>query len=87
MNDFFDDDALPIHHLDDDFNGQRGVCPESGRSRDAHGGCPRGCSGAREHYSNDGHRACHDPIDASAASSWLGERIFGKQDLGRRPGT
>jgi hypothetical protein len=28
-----------------------------------------------------------EPIDASAGASWLGEQIFGKQDLGRRPGT
>lgn len=60
--DFVDDDALPVHHLDDDVDGRaRGVCPHSGQSRDSLGGCPRGCSGANEHYSNDGHRDCHDP--------------------------
>lgn len=58
---FFADHALPIHYLDDDIDRQqRGVCSHSGRSRDADGGCPRGCSGAREHYSNDGHRGCFD---------------------------
>jgi len=60
--DFFPDDALPIHHLDDDIGcRQRGVCPHSGSTRTAGGGCPRGCAGATEHYSNDGHRACYDP--------------------------
>lgn len=59
---FFPDDALPIHHLDEDLDGrQRGVCPHSGGSRTEAGGCPRGCDGATEHYSNDGHKACHDP--------------------------
>ena len=60
--DSVDDDALPVHHLDDDADGRaRGVCPNSGQSRDSLGGCPRGCSGANEHYSNDGHRDCYDP--------------------------
>ncbi|MGB8404414.1 MAG: hypothetical protein WCE30_10155 [Mycobacterium sp.] len=59
---FYPDDALPIHHLDDDYDGhQRGLCPYSGASRTENGGCPRGCLAATEHYSNDGHRACHDP--------------------------
>lgn len=59
---FYPDDALPIHHLDEDRDGrQRGVCPHSGGSRTDTGGCPRGCDGATEHYSNDGHRACYDP--------------------------
>lgn len=63
-DDFFPDDALPIHHLDEDADGrQRGVCPHSGGVRNALGGCPRGCDGATEHYSNDGHRGCHDPAD------------------------
>lgn len=61
-DEFFADDALPTHHLDDDLDGrQRGVCPHSGGSRNSLGGCPRGCGGAREHYSNDGHRGCFDP--------------------------
>lgn len=59
---FYPDEALPTHHLDDDHDGrQRGICPHSGGSRTATGGCPRGCGGATEHYSNDGHKACHDP--------------------------
>lgn len=61
-DEFFPDDALPIHHLDEDRDGQqRGVCPHSGGSRTDGGGCPRGCEGATEHYSNDGHRRCYDP--------------------------
>ncbi len=61
-DEFFPDDALPIHHLDEDRDGQqRGVCPHSGGSRTDGGGCPRGCEGATEHYSNDGHRGCYDP--------------------------
>lgn len=59
---FYPNDSLPIHHLDEDRDGQqRGVCPHSGGSRTDTGGCPRGCDGATEHYSNDGHRACYDP--------------------------
>ncbi|MFZ2241437.1 MAG: hypothetical protein WAV90_18130 [Gordonia amarae] len=59
-DDFYDDDALPIHHLDEDIDGrQRGVCPHSGTGSMA-AGCPRGCDGARHHYSNDGHRNCAD---------------------------
>lgn len=59
---FYADDALPFHHLDEDPDGrQRGACPHSGGSRNSLGGCPRGCAGATEHYSNDGHRACEDP--------------------------
>lgn len=59
---FVPDDALPIHHVDDDHPGrQAGVCTYSGQSRNSLGGCPRGCSGATEHYSNDGHRDCFDP--------------------------
>lgn len=59
---FYPDDALPIHHLDEGPGGQqRGVCPNSGGPRTDTGGCPQGCGGATEHYSNDGHRACHDP--------------------------
>lgn len=58
--DFYPDDALPTHHLDEDYGGrQRGVCPHSGTGNMADG-CPRGCEGASEHYSNDGHRACVD---------------------------
>lgn len=60
-HDFVDDDALPIHHLDDTDGRERGLCPHSGASRDSLGCCPRGCSGAAEHYSNDGHRGCYDP--------------------------
>lgn len=59
---FFPDGALPTHHLDGDHAGrQRGICPHSGGGRTATGGCPRGCAGATEHYSNDGHRDCYDP--------------------------
>ncbi len=67
-DEFFPDDALPIHHLDEDRDGQeRGVCPHSGGSRTDGGGCPpRGCEGATEHYSNDGHRRCYDPAPRSA---------------------
>lgn len=65
---FYADDALPTHHLDEDLDGrQRGVCPHSGGSRTASGGCPRGCAGATEHYSNDGHQACQDPAPIPAA--------------------
>ncbi|MDO2396040.1 hypothetical protein QRB38_19900 [Mycobacterium avium subsp. hominissuis] len=64
---FFPDDALPTHHLDDGQDGaQRGICPHSGASRTNTGGCPRGCAGATEHYSNDGHQACHDPAPVPA---------------------
>ena len=62
--DFFPDDALPIHHLDDDRGQQRGQCPHSGQARTDTGGCPRGCDGARYHYSNDGHRDCAERIPA-----------------------
>ena len=65
---FFPDDALPIHHLDEDHSGrQRGVCPHSGGGRTDSGGCPRGCAGAAEHYSNDGHRGCYDPAPIRSA--------------------
>lgn len=61
-DDFYPDDALPTHHLDDGHDGrQRGMCPHSGGPRTDTGGCPRGCGGATEHYSNDGHRSCHEP--------------------------
>lgn len=61
---FYPDDALPIHHLDEVHDGrQRGICPHSGGGRTG-GGCPRGCDGATEHYSNDGHRGCYDPTQA-----------------------
>ncbi|PZU04570.1 MAG: hypothetical protein DI630_00145 [Gordonia sp. (in: high G+C Gram-positive bacteria)] len=56
---FYPDDALPIHYLDGD---NRGLCSYAGHARTELGGCPRGCSGATEHYSNDGHRGCaHAP--------------------------
>lgn len=61
---FFADDALPVHHLDDDGRRPRGLCPHSGGPRDALGRRPRGCGGATEHYSNDGHRGCYDPPTA-----------------------
>lgn len=65
---FYPDDALPTHHLDEDHDGrQRGVCPHSGGGRTETGGCPRGCAGAAEHYSNDGHRACNDSALVHAA--------------------
>lgn len=64
-DDFYPDDALPIHHLDDDGGQQRGQCPHSGQPRTSTGGCPRGCDGARYHYSNDGHRACAERIAAA----------------------
>ena len=35
------------------------VCSCSGTGGMAEG-CPRGCSGARVHYSNDGHRDCEE---------------------------
>lgn len=63
-DDYFPDDALPIHHLDDDRGRQRGQCPHSGGSRTSTGGCPRGCEGAVHHYSNDGHRDCADKLPA-----------------------
>lgn len=51
---FFADD-----HLDGGFS--RSGCPGSGGGRrNTPGGFPRGCGGATEHYSNDGHRQCHD---------------------------
>ncbi|MEW2484263.1 hypothetical protein AB0876_32225 [Mycobacterium sp. NPDC049093] len=64
-DDFYPDDALPIHHLDDDEGQQRGQCPHSGQPRASTGGCPRGCDGARYHYSNDGHRACAERISVA----------------------
>lgn len=64
---FYPDDALPFHYLDDGVGHQRGECPHSGQSRNAMGGCPRGCGGATEHYSNDGHSACHDPAPVRTA--------------------
>lgn len=68
-DEFHPDDALPTHHLDDGHNGhQRGICPHSGSSRTDNGGCPRGCTGATEHYSNDGHRTCHDPAPTTGRS-------------------
>lgn len=63
---FYADDALPFHYLDEDLNGQsRGTCPHSGGSRNSLGGCPRGCAGATEHYANDGHRACDTALGDS----------------------
>lgn len=65
---FYPDDALPTHHLDGDHDGrQRGICPHSGASRTDTGGCPRGCVGATEHYSNEGHKACYDPAPLRTA--------------------
>lgn len=47
----------PTHYRD---NGS-GVCNWSGTERrDDNQGCPNGCSGATEHYSNDGHPECDD---------------------------
>lgn len=60
--DFYPDDALPAHHLDDNGGRQRGECPHSGQARTSNGGCPRGCDGARYHYSNDGHRGCAEKV-------------------------
>jgi len=61
---------LPIHHLDEGYSAadkQRGVCPHSGTGDMAHG-CPHGCHGAGEHYSNDGHPQCEDdPFDETTA--------------------
>ncbi|OBG21506.1 hypothetical protein A5768_25705 [Mycolicibacterium fortuitum] len=61
---------LPVHHLDEGHlaaDKQRGVCPHSGTG-DMADGCPRGCEGAREHYSNDGHPQCEDdPFDETTA--------------------
>jgi hypothetical protein len=60
-DDFYADDALPYPYRDDGPGGvQRGECEHSGTARLPSGGCPNGCSGATEHYSNDGHRACED---------------------------
>lgn len=68
--DYYPDDALPVHHLDDGPRGeQRGVCTYSGQARTDTGGCPRGCEGATEHYANDGHRACADEVDEWAAGA------------------
>lgn len=54
-SDYYEPDALPTHYRDDDDN----VCSCSGTGGMAEG-CPRGCSGARVHYSNDGHRDCEE---------------------------
>ena len=69
--DYFRPDALPIHYRDDVAE----VCSQSGHGLMA-AGCPRGCSGALIHYSNDGHRDCQDtsglsgrPRGAKAVSS------------------
>ena len=43
--------ALPIHYRD---NGE--LCDYSGTIHA--NGCPRGCDGARYHYTNDGHPQC-----------------------------
>lgn len=56
MSDFAPDNALPTHYRDDD----RTLCNYSGTIPDEPGVCPRGCDGASEHYSNDGHRVCED---------------------------
>lgn len=58
VDEFYTDTALPYHYLDEDRGQQRGPCPHSGGIRNSLGGCPRGCSGATEHYANDGHRGC-----------------------------
>jgi len=58
MSDFAPDNALPTHYRDDD----RTLCDHSGTIPAEPGVCPRGCDGASEHYSNDGHRACADEL-------------------------
>lgn len=55
---------LPTHHLDEGWrkeDQQRGICPHSGTG-DMAQGCPRGCEGAKEHYSNDGHPQCEEVV-------------------------
>lgn len=57
--------TLPTHYRDDDVPDASGrprlgqLCDHSGTG-DMEQGCPRGCSGAREHYANDGHPECED---------------------------
>jgi len=58
MSDFAPDNALPTHYRDDDTT----LCDHSGTIPAEPGVCPRGCDGASEHYSNDGHRACADEL-------------------------
>ena len=54
---------LPIHYRDDDPYTHRkgGLCPYSGTYAHSSGACcPLGCSGAGEHYANDGHSECEE---------------------------
>lgn len=53
--------VLPVHYRDDDLilKYKGGLCEYSGIGDMDHG-CPRGCSGAREHYANDGHEECEE---------------------------
>lgn len=69
MSDFAPDNALPTHFRDDETIVWK-LCDYSGTIPAEPGVCPRGCSGASEHYSNDGHRACVD--DPSGADSRKG---------------
>jgi hypothetical protein len=57
---------LPAHNRDDDpYTGRRGdLCEHSGTG-DMARGCPRGCEGALEHYSNDGHPQCEETAGVS----------------------
>lgn len=50
-------DTYPTHYLDGE---NRGVCPCSGTPRTDNQPCSRGCGGATEHYTNDGHPECEE---------------------------
>jgi hypothetical protein len=55
---------LPVHYRDDDPNTRHkgALCPFSGTYAKRSGAyCPLGCSGATEHYANDGHPECEEP--------------------------
>jgi hypothetical protein len=62
--------ALPIHYRDDNpyITSPNAQLCEYGGTGDMAQGCPRGCEGAQEHYSNDGHSQCEDAPELCAGS-------------------
>lgn len=68
--------VLPAHYPDDNPHTGLGQFCEYSGTGDMATGCPRGCTSAREHYSNDGNPQCEDGIgpdndqDTESEASW-----------------